>query len=95
MIIRKLNFKLGAPEAYSRIRKGTSDSFILESAEKDKFMGRFSYISFNPDFKVKLGNDFISIGSDRFTTSNPLAELGKVVQANKIECPMPGFLWAA
>ena len=95
MIQRKLQTNLRADEIYARVKSKSNTSFILESAEKENTMGRFSFLGFNPQDILSYKAGVLSSKRGNIVTQDPFNELRKVVQAKKLEVDMPGFLWVA
>src|SRR5664279_4134326 len=49
---------------YTSLRGGTSQSFLLESAEPDERIGRFSFVGIDPLMMISSKGDQITIESD-------------------------------
>lgn len=95
MIEKQIKTELNAHEAFRRIRSNATSSFILESAENDKSLGRYSFVGFNPEMIVDYRKGVLNIGDKTIATQDPFSELRKLVRARESRFNMPGFVWRA
>lgn len=67
-----------------RILKGVSSHcFLLESAVANERWGRYTFLGYDPKLEISCLNGAMTIGSSTFETTDPSAEIRKILAKNR------------
>ncbi len=66
-------------EALRILKKASDNVFMLESARMDDTWGRYTFLGFDPRLLITCKDGHMMIGDDRIETSDPSAEIRKVL----------------
>jgi anthranilate synthase component 1 len=83
-------------QTYHALQAHMKGATLLESSPKEKMLGRYSFLGFNPQAQIKVKNKHIEIQDDqgvRVIDSAVLTALRDFYQARKAisSCALPGF----
>ncbi|MEK6972512.1 MAG: anthranilate synthase component I family protein [archaeon] len=88
-----LELQISPIDLYSAIAEHNNTVFLLESAEGNEKLARFSFIGFSPDRRIALKNNLLKIGEQEYDTAEPLQQLKKEVLNTKQK--QAGFIGGA
>lgn len=79
-------------DIYARIHKATVKSFLLESAEKDGELARYSFIGFNPEKTFSYRGRTARFNGYKAQTEDPMGEMKRILDKEKAGGSVPGFI---
>jgi len=88
-----LELQISPIDLYSAIAEHSNIVFLLESAEGNEKLARFSFIGFSPNKHIALKNNLMKIGEQEYDTTEPLQQLKKEVLNTKQK--QAGFIGGA
>ncbi|MCD8023967.1 MAG: hypothetical protein LUE64_00340, partial [Candidatus Gastranaerophilales bacterium] len=87
-VVAEIFSDIKTPVQVLKILKDTGHHcFLLESAEKSRRLGRYSFLGFNPSLEISCINGKLTIkdenGTEEFETDTPEIFINKIIEDNK------------
>lgn len=93
MIQKKLNTRLMPHEIYANAHPKFNSSVLLESAEKDGQLSRYSFIGFDPERTFTYRKGKASFDGHDVATGYPLAHMRTILQNERVSGAPSGFIF--
>ena len=90
---RELKIGLNPSEFYTLINREYEESFLFESCEPDRRLGRFSFIGFDPKKHLKAYGKIVSVDDEENELDNPIDAIKQNIPKERIE--KQGFIGGA